>query len=51
MSPETLQFFQWLLDQVNVPASAPDFDTTVATIQQARRELNEALNNEAKVDV
>ena len=43
MSRDTLELFKELLDQVQLPASHPDFDAAAARISRARRELEEAL--------
>jgi hypothetical protein len=43
MSAETLALFKEMLDQVQLPASHPDFDAAAARISTARRELDAAL--------
>lgn len=43
LSVETLALFKEMLDQVQLPASHPDFDAAAARISTARRELEAAL--------
>lgn len=47
MTRDTLLFFQELLGRVQIPANAPDFDELVARVQLARKDLAEALEEEA----
>jgi hypothetical protein len=43
LSAETLVLFKEMLDQVQLPASHPDFDGAAARISRARHELDAAL--------
>jgi hypothetical protein len=43
LSPETLNFLAHLLSQVQIPASAADFDEQCAIVSKARKELISAL--------
>jgi hypothetical protein len=45
ISTETLQFFKELLDQVSLPASAPNFKEQAERITRVRRELESALKD------
>lgn len=48
MSPDTLRFFKELLEQVQLPASHPEFEAMAQRIVTARRELQEAIEAEGE---
>lgn len=43
MSVETIRFLLWLLDQLTLSASAPDFAESAARVVAARHELEAQL--------
>ncbi len=45
MTLETLLLFEHLLNQVQLPASAPDFKEAAERIINARADLNDALED------
>lgn len=44
LSRESIELFANLLGQVQVPASAPDFEEQAAKVAKAKREITEALD-------
>jgi hypothetical protein len=50
LSADTLVLFKEMLDQVQLPASHPDFDAAAARISTARRELDAALRAAAAAE-
>lgn len=43
ISPETLEFLAGLVRQVNLSASAPDFEQAALRVGQAKREIDDAI--------
>lgn len=43
LSRESIEMFQALLSQVQIPASAPDVEEQAAKVAKAKREIAEAL--------